>query len=90
MEYMSFIISIQGWADQPSVKELENLLSNQEALAKQMTNKGEEKEAVLFSKGKTCGKSTTENKNSQKDSNAKKESSIIPIKCSWCGKIGHI
>ncbi|XP_071728349.1 uncharacterized protein [Rutidosis leptorrhynchoides] len=33
-EYVPFITSIQGWATQPSVEELENLLTNQEALAK--------------------------------------------------------
>ncbi|KAK9009062.1 hypothetical protein V6N11_080534 [Hibiscus sabdariffa] len=38
-------------ADQPSVEELKSLLSNQEALAKQMT-KSLDPEAVLFSKGK--------------------------------------
>lgn len=36
MEYIPFITSIQGWEKQPSVEELESLLSNQEALAKQM------------------------------------------------------
>lgn len=33
-EYAPFVTSIQGWANQPSIEELENLLSNQEALAK--------------------------------------------------------
>ena len=37
-EFMPFISSIQGWAKQPSIIELENLLSNQEALEKQMAN----------------------------------------------------
>lgn len=37
-EFMPFISSIQGWATQPSIIELENLLSNQEALVKQMTS----------------------------------------------------
>ncbi|KAF7843277.1 Retrovirus-related Pol polyprotein from transposon TNT 1-94 [Senna tora] len=36
-EYTPFVTSIQGWAKQPSIEELENLLSNQEALAKQMS-----------------------------------------------------
>ncbi|KAJ0017114.1 hypothetical protein Pint_11129 [Pistacia integerrima] len=35
-EYWPFVTSIQEWSQQPSVEELENLLSNQEALAKQM------------------------------------------------------
>ncbi|KAK3022504.1 hypothetical protein RJ639_046781 [Escallonia herrerae] len=38
-EYMPFVTSVQGWAVQPSVEELENLLSNQEALAKQISRK---------------------------------------------------
>ncbi|KAJ0017120.1 hypothetical protein Pint_11124 [Pistacia integerrima] len=33
-----FVTSIQWWSQQPSLEELENLLSNQEALAKQMAN----------------------------------------------------
>ncbi|KAH7843402.1 hypothetical protein Vadar_016136 [Vaccinium darrowii] len=37
-EYMPFLTSIQGWATQPTIIELENLLSNQEALAKQMAS----------------------------------------------------
>ncbi|XP_071742583.1 uncharacterized protein [Rutidosis leptorrhynchoides] len=44
-EYVRFITSIQGWTTQPSVEELENLLSNQEALAKQMA-KGFENDAI--------------------------------------------
>ncbi|WOL20443.1 hypothetical protein Cni_G29248 [Canna indica] len=36
--YASFIASIQGWAQQPSLEELENLLSSQESLAKQMAS----------------------------------------------------
>ena len=35
-EFMPFISSIQGWVNQPSITELENLLSNQEALMKQI------------------------------------------------------
>ncbi|KAK9026280.1 hypothetical protein V6N11_039122 [Hibiscus sabdariffa] len=50
-EYIPFVTSIQGWAHQPSVEELESLLSNQEALAKQMA-KSLDPEVVLFSKGK--------------------------------------
>ena len=40
-EFMPFVSSIQGWANQPTVIELENLLSNQEALIKQMTSSNE-------------------------------------------------
>ena len=38
-EFMPFISSVQGWANQSSVVELENLLSNHEALVKQMSRK---------------------------------------------------
>ncbi|XP_059306174.1 uncharacterized protein LOC132057554 [Lycium ferocissimum] len=37
-EYILFVTSIQGWAQQPSLKEFENLLSSQELLAKQMAS----------------------------------------------------
>ncbi|XP_071741056.1 uncharacterized protein [Rutidosis leptorrhynchoides] len=57
-EYVPFITSIQGWSTQPSIEELENLLSNQEALAKQMA-KGFENDAVLFSKGKNFKKGSS-------------------------------
>lgn len=36
VEYTPFITSIQGWAQQPSLEELENLLTSQESLARQM------------------------------------------------------
>jgi len=45
MEYISFIVAVQGWQNQPSLVEFENLLAGQEALAKQMSGvslKGEE------------------------------------------------
>ncbi|WOH07924.1 hypothetical protein DCAR_0727359 [Daucus carota subsp. sativus] len=35
-EYTAFFTSIQGWANQPSIVKLENLLTNQDALAIQM------------------------------------------------------
>ena len=37
-DFMPFVCLIQGWANQPRVIELENLLFNQEALIKQMTS----------------------------------------------------
>ena len=50
---MPFICSIQGWTNQSSIVELENLLSNQEALVKQMTGKHVPNvEDALFAKGK--------------------------------------
>ncbi|KAG6537821.1 hypothetical protein ZIOFF_002920 [Zingiber officinale] len=53
-EYTLFITSIQGWAQQPSLEELENLLSSQESLAKQMATtsiKEEPKSALFVKKG---------------------------------------
>ncbi|KAG6385352.1 hypothetical protein SASPL_154185 [Salvia splendens] len=51
-EYGPFVTSIQGWSNQPSVEELENLLCNQETLAKQIA-KNLGSDVVLFSKGKS-------------------------------------
>jgi hypothetical protein len=52
-EFRSFVAAVQGWQNQPSLVEFENLLAGQEALAKQMggaSTKGEE-EALYISKG---------------------------------------
>lgn len=73
-EYNPFVTSIQGWATQPSVEELESLLSNQEALAKQMA-KNSDSEDVLFSKGK---------------SDSIRYPNKSTIKCYRYGQIGHI
>ncbi|KAK3001904.1 LOW QUALITY PROTEIN: hypothetical protein RJ639_022194 [Escallonia herrerae] len=70
-EYGPFVTSIQGWSTQPSVEELENLLSNQEALAKQMA-KSFENDDVLFSKGKSDKKNPFRSKNKEEDSSAEK------------------
>ena len=51
-EYRSFITAIQGWPTQPSIADLENLLANQESLAKQMAMdslKSDRYEDALFS-----------------------------------------
>ena len=94
-EYTPFVTSIQGWANQPSVEELESLLSNQEALPKQMA-KNYDSEAVIFSKGKHIQKNTsTGNKNNKEGQSAGKTSgdnSQNPniVKCYRCGKVGHI
>ncbi|KAJ0080953.1 hypothetical protein Patl1_12168 [Pistacia atlantica] len=74
-------------------EELENLLSNQEALAKQMA-KNFESDAVLFSKGKPNKKNTSAwNKTKEEDSSAEKggnSQSKKSITCFKCGKTGHI
>ncbi|KAL8138008.1 hypothetical protein V2J09_004009 [Rumex salicifolius] len=54
-EYNSFITAIQGWPTQPSLLELENLLVNQETLAKQMAGLSvkDHEEALYSNKGKS-------------------------------------
>ncbi|KAK3014348.1 hypothetical protein RJ639_008941 [Escallonia herrerae] len=101
-EYMPFVTSVQGWAVQPSVEELENLLSNQEALAKQISRKSiSEADDVLFSKWKLKEKENSKaavggDKYSAKSSTSNADSSTTPQqkysskKCYRCGKIGHI
>ncbi|KAL3507642.1 hypothetical protein ACH5RR_033024 [Cinchona calisaya] len=79
-----------GWANQPSVEELENLPSNQEVLAKQIA-KSFDSDAILFSKGKQNKKNTVAgNKNNEKSSTFGKaiggsSQNSNPIKCYRCG-----
>ena len=70
-EYGPFVTSIKGWAKQPSVEKLENLLSNQEALAKQLA-KGFESDVVLFPKGKSNKKNLSRNMTNKKTQMQKK------------------
>lgn len=90
-EYGPFVTSIQGWPQQPSVEELENMLSNQEALAKQMA-KNLETEDVLLSKEMSNKKNTsTWNKNKEEETTTEKGgNSHKNKKCHRCGKIEHI
>ncbi|RVW59275.1 Retrovirus-related Pol polyprotein from transposon TNT 1-94 [Vitis vinifera] len=60
-EFRGFVAAIQGWQNQPSLVEFENLLAGQEALAKQMGGvslKGEE-EALYAHKGRWNSKQHT-------------------------------
>ena len=60
-EYWSFIIAAQGWPTQPSLVEFENLLTSQEAMAKQIgdiTLKGEE-EALYTSESRSNNRPST-------------------------------
>ncbi|XP_071704489.1 uncharacterized protein [Rutidosis leptorrhynchoides] len=88
-EYVPFTTSIQGWSTQPSVEELENLLSNQEALAKQMA-KGFENDAVLFSKGKNFKKGSSSKEKEEEQTSYKSNYEKKPPTCYKCGKVGHI
>ncbi|KAF2320631.1 hypothetical protein GH714_029270 [Hevea brasiliensis] len=94
-EYTPFVTSIQGWAKQPSVEELESLLSNQEALAKQMAKNFESK-AILFSKGKHDKKNMSAGNKNNKEGpnvgNAATDNLQNPNIVKWdrSGKIRHI
>ncbi|XP_071705149.1 uncharacterized protein [Rutidosis leptorrhynchoides] len=79
----------EGWSTQPSVEELENLLSNQEALAKQMV-KGFENDAVLFSKGKNFKKGSSSKEKEEEQTSYKSNYEKKPPTCYKCGKVGHI
>ncbi|TQD94569.1 hypothetical protein C1H46_019814 [Malus baccata] len=53
-EYRGIVVAIQGWQTQPSLVEFENLLADQEALAKQMAEvslRGDEESLYTKSKG---------------------------------------
>nr|GEX92540.1 uncharacterized protein [Tanacetum cinerariifolium] len=54
LEFRSYVAAIQGWQNQPSLVELENLLASQEALIKQMGGVSikKDEEALYANKGK--------------------------------------
>lgn len=57
-DFHSFIIAIQGWPNQPSLGEFENLLAGQEALAAQLNGaaiKSEDDKALFVEKTKNRG-----------------------------------
>ena len=91
-EFMPFISSIQGWTNQPSVVELENLLSNQEALVKQMTGKHvPDVEDAFFAKDKKVKNAHKHLYSSSKQKHAKGEQlNTSKPTCYWCGKVGHM
>ena len=52
-DFMPFVFSIQGWANQPKIIELLNLLSNRKVLIKKMTSSNKfssKSEDVLYVK----------------------------------------
>lgn len=97
-EYNPFVSSLQGWATQPTLVEFENLLSNQEALAKQMaecsiSGKDEGEEALLTrgkkwdpKKAKNYGRAHQGESSSSNNEASRRKN----VKCYRCGKMGHI
>lgn len=87
---MPFISSIQGWVKQPSIIELENLLSNQEALVKQMSEKSTSnvEDALLVKEGWKTRNAQKYSSSCSKQQNLEGERSNIT--CYRCGKVGHI
>ena len=92
-ELMPFVSSIQGWANQPTVIELENLLSNQEALVKQMTSSNEfspKLEDALYVKDQRRQNYHSKPSSSNGNKLRSEESSKKPFKaCYRCGKPDH-
>uniref|UniRef100_F6H7P1 Uncharacterized protein n=1 Tax=Vitis vinifera TaxID=29760 RepID=F6H7P1_VITVI len=72
-EFRGFVAVVQGWQNQPSLVEFENLLTGQEALAKQMGGvslKGEE-EALYAHKGRWNSKQHTVDRTKKNEDKAK-------------------
>ncbi|KAA8547802.1 hypothetical protein F0562_004231 [Nyssa sinensis] len=72
-EFRGFIAAVQGWPNQPSLVEFENLLAGQEAMAKQVERislKGEE-EALYANKSKGNSKQHTVGGSKRNDDRAK-------------------
>ena len=92
-EFMPFVSSIQGWANQPIVIEVDNLLSNQEALIKQMTSSNEfspKSEDVLYVKDQRRHNFHSKPSSSNENQFRSEKSSKKPFKaCYRCGKPGH-
>lgn len=91
-EFMSFISSVQGWTTQPSIIELEKLLSNQEALMKQMLNQSTpQADDVLYARDQGRGKfkqhdNSSESRSDKLDGQSKRNS----VTCYRCDKQGLI
>ena len=91
-DFMPFVSLIQRWAKQPTIIELENLLSNQEALIKRMTSSNElstKSKDVLYVKDQRRQNFHSE-PSSSNGNQFRSESSKKPFKvCYKCGKPGH-
>ncbi|KAA8549858.1 hypothetical protein F0562_001542 [Nyssa sinensis] len=94
-EFMPFISSIQGWANQPFIIELENLLSNQEALMKQIASNNKQSpsqvEDALYTKDKAKSNSFSKHSSADsKQSKTKGQSRGNSKSYYRCGKLGHL
>ena len=91
-EYTPFITSIQGWAQQPSLEELENLLTSQESLAKQMAGiqVSEGEGEVLLAAGKNFKRKEKKFDWSRGRAESSEKDGRKPIICYRCHKPGHI
>ncbi|KAH0636544.1 hypothetical protein KY289_036459 [Solanum tuberosum] len=99
-EYIPFVTSIQGWAQQPSLEEFENLLSSHELLAKQLASVFVEGEgnALVADKRNFKGKARHilhSGLSGGSSSPGKKEEPSnyygkTPPRCYRCGNVGHI
>ncbi|KAK8942363.1 hypothetical protein KSP39_PZI009409 [Platanthera zijinensis] len=98
-EYVAFVTSVQGWATQPSLLELENLLASHESLARQMASmaisRGDSE--VLFSgkkkrwdkKNKSSGSDGPSTSYQEKSSSSKKNGKKEGPRCYRCNLPGH-
>ncbi|KAK8940855.1 hypothetical protein KSP39_PZI009825 [Platanthera zijinensis] len=99
-EYVAFVTSVQGWATQPSLLELENLLASQESLARQMAGVtvSEGASDALFTEKKKRweGKKKQTAVGDESSSSKQQEGSLAPkkdwkknLKCFRCHQPGH-
>ncbi|KAJ4718987.1 Retrovirus-related Pol polyprotein from transposon TNT 1-94 [Melia azedarach] len=72
-EYRSFIAAVQGWPIQPSLVDLENLLADQEALAKQMARVSLKTEDQALFINKRKGRPQQQNNKGLKDDRSKRQ-----------------
>ena len=55
--YRNFVIAVQGWQIQPSLVEFENMLADQEAMAKQMGGVSQKSDEETLYTNKSRGNS---------------------------------